>query len=454
MSRRLKRVGRLLLAVVISAAAMVGICDAGVLTAMGQSYPAPPTEVPASVRPAALDAPDGRISIAVVLGASGTVAADALIPYAVFARSERFSVYTVAAEDAPATLSGGLHVLPHRTFDEVTTRPDVVVVPAVADPGGEQEASLRAWTADQAARGSRILGVCDGAKVLAVAGLLDGRRATAHWSSIGVLAEDHPAVEWMRGVRYVEDDPITTTAGITSGTIGALRLVERLAGAEEADRIGTDLAYPGWSADAGTGIPLHRRGPTDLARALHAALPWLRPTVGVGLVDGVDEIDVAAAAEIWGGASFAARVLPIGAGPTVSTRHGLVLLARPADAATPSLDRFLVPGVTDVEQVDPRMTQWAADRDLDVELPAAGSGDEFGFDPLLRDLARHTDRATAIGTAEYAEYPAAHLGLTGPAWPGRPTALLVAALAASVGLGLAPTAVRRLWSRRVAPHLH
>jgi hypothetical protein len=104
--------------------------------------------------------------------------------------------------------------------------------------------------------------------------------------------------------------------------------------------------------------------------------------------------------------------------------------------------------------VDPRMTQWAADRDLDVELPAAGSGDEFGFDPLLRDLARHTDRATAVGTAEYAEYPAAHLGLTGPAWPGRPTALLVAALAASVGLGLAPTAVRRLWSRRVAPHLH
>ena len=446
---RLQRTGRVLLALFVSAAAMAGICVAGVSTAMGQSYPAPPSELPGSVRSADRDTSgEDRIDVAVVLGASGSVAADALVPYEVFARSDRFTVSTVAADRTPVTLSGGLHVLPDRALDEVTTPPDVVVVPAVVDPLGQQEARLRDWTAERAARGSQVLGVCDGAKVLAAAGLLDGRRATAHWSSLDSLAEDHPEVAWSRGVRYVEDGPVTTTAGITSGAVGALRLVERLAGPDEAQAVGATLGYPGWSAGDGTGIPVHRRTPADLTRVLNTAFPWLRPTVGIGLVDGVGEIDVAAAAEVWSGASSAARVLMVGAGPVVTTRHGLTLLVRPADAATPSLDRFVVPGVSGTAPVGPHLTRWAADRGLDVELPGAGSTGGFGFDPLLLDLARHADRATALGTAAYAEYPAAHLSLTGPAWPWRPTVLAVTAAAVSVGLGLLPTAVRRTRSRR------
>lgn len=449
MSPRLRRAGRVLLAVSVSAAAMAGICTAGVATAMGQSYPAPPSAVPGPVRSTAPDTgDDDRIDVAVVLGASGSVAADALVPYEVFARSDRFSVSVVAADRTPATLSGGLYVLPDRTFDEVTTPPDVVVVPAVVDPTGQLETRLRDWTAGQAARGSRVLGICDGARVLAAAGLLDGRRATAHWSSVERLAEDHPGVAWSRGVRYVEDGPVTTTAGITSGAVGALRLVEHLAGAGEAERVGTAVGYPGWSADGGPGMPVHRRALTDLTRELDTAFPWLRPTIGVGLVEGVSEIDVAAAAEVWSGASSAARVLPVGAGPVVTTQHGLALLVRPADAATPSVDRFVVPGVTDTGQVGPRLARWAADRGLDVQLPTAEYGGGFGFDPLLLDLARHADRATAAATAAYAEYPTGHLDLSGPAWPWRPTVLAVAALAVSLGIGLLPTAVRRTRSRR------
>ncbi len=67
---------------------------------------------------------------------------------------------------------------------------------------------------------------------------------------------------------------------------GALGLVEQLAGATEAQRVGRELAYPGWVLDGPTGIGVQRWGPRDLAYLLAVAFPWRRPTIGVGLLDG------------------------------------------------------------------------------------------------------------------------------------------------------------------------
>jgi len=50
--------------------------------------------------------------VAVVLGATGTVASDALAPYEVFATSPRFAVYTGAATPAPAPTQGGPDIVP------------------------------------------------------------------------------------------------------------------------------------------------------------------------------------------------------------------------------------------------------------------------------------------------------------------------------------------------------
>ena len=58
----------------------------------------------------------------------------------------------------------------------------------------------------------------------------------------------------MRGQRYVVDGSITTTGGVTSGIFGALRLVGQLAGTAEAERVGRELAYPGWHLDT-AGMP-------------------------------------------------------------------------------------------------------------------------------------------------------------------------------------------------------
>ena len=428
----------------LSGVTVAGAAAAGVFASMRTAYPRPPDLAPAEGRPAAGAVPDDRLAVAVVLGASGSVITDALGPYEVFARSPRFLVYTVSASQPTAMLSGGLAVAADYSLGEVETGtapdPDVIVVPAVAAPTGKKEAPLRQWISGRADRGAHVLGVCAGARLLAATGMLDGRRATSHWSRLRSLRRRHPKVVWERGQRYVQDGKVTTTAGVTSGVFGALRLVEQLAGAAEAQRVGRELAYPGWVLDGPTAIPEQRWGPRDLAYLLALAFPWRRPTIGVGLIEGVGELEVAAPFELYG-SSFAAHTVPIAASRTVTTRHGLRLVAAPTDTTTPDLDRLIVPGAHTTDEVDPQLLTWAADRDLQVELVGERADAEFSFDAMLRDLAAHTDRTTAQVTAKSIEYPADRLRLPGTPWPWRPTALFALTLGAAIGVSLLPAAV-------------
>ena len=343
-----RRLARGLGGVGLSAAWVAGVGAAGAVVSMREAYPRAPHAGPAEGWPPARPVPEGRLAVAVVLGASGSVITDALGPYEVFARSPKFFVYTVSASRPTAMLSGGLAVVPDYSLEDVDAglapEPDVVVVPAVAAPNGKKEAPLREWITRRVDRGAHLLGVCNGSRLLAATGLLDGRRATAHWSSIRGLERSRPQVDWVRGQRYVQDGTLTTTAGVTSGVFGALRLVEQLAGAAEAQRVGQELAYPGWSLHGPTEIRAQRWAPRDLAYLLAVVFPWWRPTVGVGLVEGVGELEVAAPFEVYA-SSFAARTVPIAAEATVTTRHGLRLVATPANAGALRIDRLVVPGV-------------------------------------------------------------------------------------------------------------
>ena len=154
--------------------------------------------------------------------------------------------------------------------------------------------------------------------------------------------------------------------------------------------------------------------------------------------------DGRAAFDIYAGNSHAARAVPIAAGSTVITRHGLQLLAQPAGSGAPRVGRLVVPGPRNTSELDPGLARWAADHGLDIALPqATQAAGEFSFDPLLRDLAAHADKATARSTAKNTEYPTAHLQLAGSAWPWRPTVLAALTIAAAIGAGFLPAAARR-----------
>jgi len=87
------------------------------------------------------------------------------------------------------------------------------------------------------ARKARIASICSGVFVLAAAGLLDGRRATAHWANTEALAQRYPRVYVDPDVLYVDDGDILTSAGRAAGLDLCLHMIRRDHGAEVANRV-------------------------------------------------------------------------------------------------------------------------------------------------------------------------------------------------------------------------
>lgn len=420
-----------LLALVIPAA----VFAAGFAVTMSRDFAVTAQPVP----PRALPHPAGRIPVAVLLGANGSVATDVLGPYDVLADSSRFDVSTISTGPGPVALSGGLTTVPDYTVTDlrkgIAPSPRILIVPAWTDPAGAAEAPLREVIEQVHADGGLVVGICAGARVLVETDVLHGRKATSFWSDIDGLRHSHPETTWLAGTRWVQDGNVMTTAGVSSGILAALQLVRQFAGSDEAARIGARIAYPGWdpSATVSPAIPVRTIAAADYPYALGAVLPWLQPTYGLGLTEGVDEIDVAAAAELYGGVAFTARMVPVASGPMVTTAHGLRLLATPIDRAG-DLDRLIVPGVDH--------TTLAAGK-VPVYLPqAAARPGDSGFDPILRDIARHDGKAVAITAAKYIEYPAPPL--PGPAGtPWRVLLLLGTVVLLAAAGATAPALVRR-----------
>src|SRR6185312_14871717 len=218
------RLGRAVRRAAQSGACLASVAAAGAVVSSRATYPRPREDAPG--RPAAPPAPAGRIVVAVVLGPRGSVGTDALGPYEVFARSPAFLVYTVSPGRAASVLSGGLALVPEHSLEDVDAglvpEPDVVVVPAVAGPAGKELAPLRDWISRRADRGAHILGVCAGSALLAAAGLLDGRRATSHWSNSASLRRKYPQVDCVMCKRYVIDGRITGAGCVDIGIFAAL----------------------------------------------------------------------------------------------------------------------------------------------------------------------------------------------------------------------------------------
>jgi transcriptional regulator GlxA family with amidase domain len=71
----------------------------------------------------------------------------------------------------------------------------------------------------------RVASVCSGTYLLAAAGLLDGRRATTHWSRAQDLARKFPKVLVDPDRIFVKDGSIWSSAGITAGIDLSLALI-------------------------------------------------------------------------------------------------------------------------------------------------------------------------------------------------------------------------------------
>ncbi len=94
------------------------------------------------------------------------------------------------------------------------------------------------------ANGTRIVSICAGSFVLGEAGLLNGKRATAHWNSTEILAERFPQVQVEHGMIYVDEGSIITSAGGAAGVDLCLHLIRRDYGIDVANRTARRMVTP------------------------------------------------------------------------------------------------------------------------------------------------------------------------------------------------------------------
>src|SRR5258705_6818345 len=118
---------------------------------------------------------------------------------------------TIAGEGGVLTFVAGHH------FKKVDGLPDSVLLVCGLGSRSVRDAALSAWLKKMAAEVRRIGAVCVGAFLLAEAGLLKGRRATAHWKFGRELAKRFPEVHVEHDPVWVKDGTIYTSAGFSAG---------------------------------------------------------------------------------------------------------------------------------------------------------------------------------------------------------------------------------------------
>jgi protein deglycase len=173
--------------------------------------------------------------------AEGFEEIEAIVPVDLFRRAG-FEVTTAALAGNPVRASRGTVHVADAFLGEVLERDFTLIYLPGGLPGADHLAAhgplLRRLQA-QAQAGGWIAAICAAPKVLAAAGLLEGRRFTIHpGSAQGV----RPLVP--QPARVVVDGKLVTGIGAGASFELALRLVERLAGPARVDEINRGLLCP------------------------------------------------------------------------------------------------------------------------------------------------------------------------------------------------------------------
>ena len=170
-------------------------------------------------------------------------------PFEVFSLAKQddqkpFKVVTIADNKDYISARNGLKVIPEYRFDNCPPL-NVLIVPG--GYGAEEIAiknqNLLNWIKTQSKQVQILASVCTGAILLAECGLLDGKKATTHWADFERLEKDYPKVQVIHDVKYVDENEIITSGGISAGINMSFHLVKRLTNLEVAKDTAKRMEY-------------------------------------------------------------------------------------------------------------------------------------------------------------------------------------------------------------------
>jgi putative intracellular protease/amidase len=276
-----------------------------------------------------------RPIVAVIGENSGTELVDFVVPYGVVADSGVADVVALSTEPGVLQLRPSLRIQTHGTlasFDEETPLgADYVIVPAFTEDKIGDVVVLD-WLRAQSTKGATVMSICDGALVVAKAGLFEGRRATGHWATDGRRRSEHPGTRWVDDARYVADGNVISSAGVSAAIPASLALVEAIGGTQAATRTAARLGATDWGDEhdshqfrVGAEAVLTYVGNRYLKGSDHFVVP---------VSDGVDDLALALTLDAYGRTMRSPASIRTDSSVGVRSSHGLWLLP-----ALPSLKR-------------------------------------------------------------------------------------------------------------------
>lgn len=301
-----------------------------------------------------------RPVVAILADNRGSETTDLMIPYAVLKRSDLVEVAVVAPEASPIALMPAMSIQPQFTLDVFDhAHPegaDYVIVPAFHHD--DREGPILDWLRTQASSRATVIGICEGAKVVGRAGLLDGRRATTHWFAIKGLQRRHPTMEWVRDRRYVVDRGVVTTTGVTASIPLSLALVEAIGGSSAAAELSARLGVTTYdSTHQSDRFSLSANWVSQVAA--NSVAFWNHETVGIPVADGVDDIALGLTADAWS-RTYRSKAVTVGHRSSIMTRTGLTVLTdRLVDGAAPDILIPLSAGSLPAQSLDTALTNIA-----------------------------------------------------------------------------------------------
>jgi transcriptional regulator GlxA family with amidase domain len=198
----------------------------------------------------------GRYNVAFLI-MDGTYNTEFTAPYDIFQHTQfrdsikAMNVFTVAKTSEPITTFEGLRILPdfNYTTDELPPI-DILVVPSAEHhmDSDLEDTVMLDFVKNTDEKAGFITSHCDGAFVLAKAGLLNHVVSTTFPSDIKAYRELYPHLEVADSVLFVHDGKYITSAGGAKSFEAALYLCEYLYGKEIADSLARGLVID-WNLD-------------------------------------------------------------------------------------------------------------------------------------------------------------------------------------------------------------
>jgi transcriptional regulator GlxA family with amidase domain len=157
--------------------------------------------------------------------------------------ADKLRVVLISDTDKQLTTYEGMPFAANYTIDNAP-KLDVLVVPSGAGSLDKDLKNQRVmdWVRQEAKSARYVTSNCEGAFVLATAGLLDGKNVTTFPTDRADLQKRFPEAH-VEDQRFVIDGNLITSAGGLASYEESLYVVEQLFGKQEADRIGAALVF-------------------------------------------------------------------------------------------------------------------------------------------------------------------------------------------------------------------